>query len=115
MLQFIPVTEGNTIAIRASGKLTHEDYQDFLPQLEAEIQRQGQVSVLFELDNFSGWTLDAAKDDFKFGLQSREALERIAIVGDKSWERWMTLMMKPFVPSDKVAYFQRSSLQVAWD
>ena len=33
MLQFLPVFKGNTIAVRASGKLSHEDYQGFLPKL----------------------------------------------------------------------------------
>jgi len=57
MLQFIPVFEDNTIAVRASGKLTHEDYQAFLPELEKLLKEEGKVSVLFELDNFSGWDL----------------------------------------------------------
>jgi len=37
MLQFIPVFEGNTLAVRVSGKLSHADYQTFLPQLEEQI------------------------------------------------------------------------------
>ncbi len=115
MLQFIPVFEDNTIAIRASGKLTHEDYQAFLPELEKQIKELGKVSVLFELDNFSGWDLKAAKDDFEFGMKHMNDFERIAIVGDKAWEHWMVLMMKPFMPYGEVRYFERENLQEAWD
>jgi universal stress protein A len=115
MLQFLPVFDGNTIAIRASGKLTHEDYQEFLPQLEEQINELKKVSILFELDNFSGWELDAAKDDFKFGMKHIDDFERIAIVGDKAWEHWMTLMAKPFMLSGEVRYFNRENLQDAWD
>ncbi len=115
MLQFLPVFEGNTIAVRASGKLSHEDYQAFLPKLEEQIKELGKVSILFELDNFQGWDLQAAKDDFKFGMEHLTDLERIAIVGDKAWERWMTIMVKPFMPSDNVRYFDRDNLQDAWD
>jgi len=115
MLQFLPVFEGNTIAVRASGKLSHEDYQAFLPKLEEQIKELGKVSILFELDDFQGWDLQAAKDDFKFGMGHLDDLERIAIVGDKAWERWMILMVKPFMPSDNVRYFDRDNLQDAWD
>lgn len=115
MLQFIPVFDGNSIAVRASGKLSHEDYQAFLPQLEEQISQLGKVSLLFELDNFSGWELKAAEDDFIFGMKHLDDLDRIAIVGDKAWEHWMTLMAKPFMPSGQVRYFNRENLQDAWD
>ncbi len=115
MLQFLPVTEGNTIAIRASGKLSHEDYQAFLPKLEEQIKKLGKASVLFELDNFHGWDLKAAEDDFKFGMKHLDDLERFAVVGDKAWEHWMVMMVKPFMPSGKVRYFDRENLQEAWD
>ena len=115
MLQFLPVFEGNTIAVRATGQLSHEDYQSFLPKLEEQINQLGKVSVLIELNDFSGWDLDAAKDDFKFSLEHGEDFERIAIVGDKEWEHWMVAMAKPFLPFQEVRYFNRENLQDAWD
>ena len=115
MLQFLPVFEGNTIAVRASGKLSHEDYQDFLPKLEAQIKELGKVSILLELDDFLGWDLEAAKDDFKFGMSHLDDIERFAVVGDKAWEHWMIAMVKPFMPSGKVRYFDHENLQDAWD
>ena len=115
MLQFLPVFDGNTIAIRASGKLTHEDYQQFLPQLEQEIKSNNKLSMLLELDNFKGWELEAAKDDFRFGMTHSDHFERIAIVGDKAWEHWMVSMAKPFMPVSDIRYFNRENLQQAWD
>ena len=115
MLQFIPVFDGNTIAVRASGKLTLEDFQQFFPQLETQIKRLGKISLLFEFDNFSGWDLDAAIDDIKFGMKHLSDFERIAMVGDKSWEHWMALIAKPFLISSEVRYFNRENLQQAWD
>jgi len=115
MLQFIPVFDDNIIAIRASGQLTDEDYQQFLPQLEEPINQLGKVSLLVEFDNFSGWDFDAAKDDFMFGIKHLSDFDRIAMVGDKSWEYWMTLIAKPFLLSSEVRYFNRENLQDAWD
>jgi len=115
MLQIIPVFEGNTIAVRASGKLSHEDYQKFIPELEKHIEEHEKITLLFEFDNFTGWDIDAAKDDFKFGMKHLENFERIAMVGDKAWERWMSFIAKPFLISGEVKYFNRENLQDAWD
>lgn len=115
MLQFIPAFHDKTIAVRASGKLTHEDYQNFLPKLEAKIKGMDKVPLLLEFDDFIGWELGAVNDDFKFGMAHLDSFERIAMVGDKSWEHWMVLMIKPFILSTKVRYFDREHLQSAWN
>lgn len=115
MFQFIPVFEGNTIAVRASGKLSHDDYQQFLPKLEEQIKEFGKISILFEFEDFDGWDLDAAKDDYDFGMQHLDNFERIAMVGNKAWEQWMALIAKPFLPSGEVRYFNHENLQAAWD
>jgi len=115
MLQIIPVSDGNTIAVRASGKLSHEDYQKFIPVLEKQIEEFDKVTLLFEFDNFTGWDLKAAKDDFKFGMKHLADFERIAMVGDKAWEHWMAFIAKPFLISGEVRYFNRENLQDAWD
>jgi len=39
--------------------------------------------LLIGLDIFSGWNIEAAKDDFKFGMKHWDDLDRIAIVGEK--------------------------------
>ena len=115
MLQLSPILEGRTIVVRAIGKLSHEDYQAFLPSLEEILDQHEKISMLIELDEFTGWDLDAIKDDFKLGIKHYNDFERIAIVGDKAWEHWMTLMAKPFMLGAAVRYFDRERLQAAWD
>jgi universal stress protein A len=114
MLKFIPVHEGNIFAVRATGKLTHADYQQFLPELENLINEHGKISLLMELENFSGWEIAAVKDDLQFGLKHNHDFEKIALVGDKTWQQWMVLMSKPFVKGE-IRYFSRIELQTAWD
>ena len=114
MLKFLPVHEGNIFAVRATGKLTHADYQEFLPELEKVIGEHGKISLLFELENFSGWELAAMKDDFQLGLKHNHDFEKIALVGDKAWQHWMAVMSKPFIKGE-VRYFSRTELQAAWD
>ncbi len=114
MFQFIPVREGNVYAVRVSGKLSHEDYQKFLPDLEDLIKSDEKIALLIELDDFHGAEIAAVKDDFNFSLKYNEAFEKIAIVGEKKWHRWMTLLSIPFIKGE-IKYFNRIDLQDAWD
>lgn len=114
MLQFLPVQENNLFAIRATGRLGPDDYEAFLPELENRTQEFDKVSVLIELDDFHGWTLDAAREDWQSGTQFNDKFERIALVGEKLWQRWMTIMSKPFI-NGEVQYFSRDEISNAWD
>jgi len=114
MIQQIPVQEDNIVAFRLSGKLSHADYQAFLPRLEELIKVHGRISVLLELVDFRGWDLDAARDDFRFSIQHQDDFERIAIVGQGVLQHWMALMSKPFTSAD-VQFFKQDQLSEAWN
>ncbi len=114
MFQFIPVHEENTYAVRVSGRLDHEDYQKFLPELEELLEENEKISLLIEFDDFHGADLSAIKDDFNFGRKHNDDFEKLAVVGDKKWLKWMTLLSRPFVKAE-IKYFERPDLQSAWD
>ena len=114
MFKPIPVDVPGVVAFKAVGKLTHDDYQQFLPTLEKIIEEEGEISLLLELESFHGWDLEAAMDDYKFAREYLDKIRRIAIVGDKRWERWLVLMAKPFVDVE-VRYFTHDQLEEAWD
>jgi nucleotide-binding universal stress UspA family protein len=114
MIQQLPVQEDEIAAFRLTGKLSHLDYQEFLPRLEGLIKAHGRISVLLELADFHGWDLAAARDDFRFAVAHPDDFERIAIVGHGLLQRWMTLMAKPFTSGD-VRFFEQERLSDAWD
>ena len=39
--------------------------------------------------------------------------ERIALVGEKAWEKWMDLVCKPFTMA-KIKYFEAAAINQAW-
>ena len=39
-LEFVDVAHGSVITVLARGRLSHQDYQEFIPQLEAAIAEQ---------------------------------------------------------------------------
>jgi len=114
MIRQIAVQEGNIVAFRLSGRLSHADYQAFLPRLEQLIAESGRLSILLELVDFRGWDLAAVRDDFDFAVTHPNAFERVAVVGHGSLQRWMTAMVKPFT-SAGARFFEQDDLGDAWD
>jgi SpoIIAA-like len=78
-----------TIGLRASGKLTREDYRDVLePALRRGIE-SGELRMLFVLTDFDGLEPGAWIEDVKTGLRAwlleHSAWRRFALVTDVEW------------------------------
>lgn len=114
MIEFVPVSEKNIFAVRASGKLTDADYQQFLPRLQKLIEDCGPISLMIELVDFQGWEPKAAWDDFRFGMEHDKDFVRIAIVGQKAWQKWMSAIGDAFTLT-KIRFFYQNRIQDAWD
>lgn len=92
MLEIMPESEGNVLAVKAAGKLTNEDYGDvLLPKMEEIIDEHDSIRLLLYMDNeFEGWEGGAVWADAKLGLQHagtalRGGFEKIALVGGPGW------------------------------
>ena len=96
--------EGRVLRVSVSGVLTKDDYDVFVPEIDKEIQRHGQVRILFDMVGLRGWTMGALFEDTKFAIRHYSEIDRIAIVGDKQWERAMATFCKPFTKA-KIRYF----------
>ena len=99
--------EGKFIHLTITGKLEKEDYDIFVPEIDQQIKQYGKVNMLLELIDFHGWTAGAAWEDTKFSLRHFNDIERLAIVGDKDWEKGMAYFSKAFTLA-KVRYFDIS-------
>jgi hypothetical protein len=103
---------GKTLEIAVSGKLTHGDYQQFVPAFERLVKEHRKIRVLFHMTDFHGWEAVALWDDIKFDLKHFSDIERLAMVGDKRWERGMAAFCKPFTTAD-IRYFDQSQIDEA--
>lgn len=111
----VEINEGNDgkiLEVRASGKLTKEDYQHFVPEIERLIKAHGKIRVLFEMSDFHGWELSAMWEDIKFDLKHFRDIERLAIVGETKWEKGMAVFCKPFTAAT-IRYFDHDQAQAA--
>jgi ubiquinone/menaquinone biosynthesis C-methylase UbiE len=104
--------DGQILEVHAGGKLTHSDYKRFSPQIEQLIARYGRIRILFIVDNFRGWEASALWDDVKFDRKYFNAIERLAIVGNRRWQKWMSGVCRPFTTAD-IRYFDHADSKSA--
>jgi hypothetical protein len=100
---------GKTLEVAVSGTLSHSDYSRFVPTFERLVQQHGTIRVLFEMTDFHGWDGAALWDDIKLDLKHFADVERLAMVGDKSWEKAMSVFCRPFTTAT-IRYFDRAAI-----
>lgn len=108
-IQLTEKNEGKILEVLISGKLEHQDYQIFVPELERLVQKHGKIRLLVEMADFHGWKGAALWDEIKLDLKHFNHIERLAMVGEKKWEKGMSIFCKPFTTA-KICYFDRSAI-----
>jgi hypothetical protein len=103
---------GKVLEVAVSDKLTHGDYEHFVPAFERLARQHGKIRVLFEMTDFHGWDAAALWDDIKFDLKHFSDIERLAMVGDKQWEKGMSMFCRPFTTAT-IGYFDRTAIEDA--
>ncbi|HVR85135.1 MAG TPA: STAS/SEC14 domain-containing protein [Planctomycetota bacterium] len=102
----------NVLSVRVTGKLVREDYDTLVPEFERLLKEHGKMRILLEMVDFHGWKAGALWADLKFDLKHFSHIERVAMVGDKKWEKGMSLFCKPFTTA-QIRYFDRAQIDAA--
>lgn len=104
--------DGRLIEAVISGKLEKDDYEHFVPKLEEAMKRHGKIRMLVQMVDFHGWSAGALWEDLKFDIAHFSDIDRLALVGHKSWEEGMAVFCKPFTTA-KIRYFDSQELDAA--
>jgi hypothetical protein len=112
MIEMLSGLPANVVGFKLSGKLHDEDYKKFVPLVDAAIAREGKARILAQFHDFAGWDLHALWDDIKFSATHCTKIERVALVGDRAWEKWMAAVCKPFTLA-RVRYFDAAEIDAA--
>jgi hypothetical protein len=97
-----------TIGLRASGKLSVEDYREVLEPALARGVQSGQLRLVFQLQDFDGLAHGAWIEDAKTGLRTwvrdHSAWRRFALVTDVEWVARATRMFTWLTPGEVEIY-----------
>ena len=69
MIETIETGAPQVVGVKLSGKLHDEDYRQFVPKIESILTAEGKVRLFVQFEEFEGWDMHAAWDDFKFSLR----------------------------------------------
>jgi hypothetical protein len=98
---------GRLLEIVLTGRLVKEDYDSFVPAVERQVRQHGQIRMLVMMQDFHGWSAGAMWEDTKFAAHHFSDIERLAVVGEKKWQRGITIFCRPFTAAT-VRYFERA-------
>lgn len=99
--------DGKLLAIHVSGTLAKADYKHFVLEFERLIELHGKLRVLFVMTGFHGWTAGALWEDTRFAMHHFSDIDRLALVGEKTWQEGMATFCKPFTKAT-IKYFDHT-------
>ncbi len=103
------------LTLKAIGKLSHEDYKIITPMIDSALSKvdEPKVKVLIDGTELEGWEPRAAWDDLKLGLKHGNEFEKIAIYGNKDWQKFTAKIGSWFI-SGEVKYFEDYADALSW-
>ena len=104
---------GNVIGFRAVGRISKDDYQMLTPELEALAEQEGNIRLLLNMEKFEGEEFKAWGSDLKFGRAFRKKIDKLAIVGNKRWQKLLAALADPFYARE-AEFFNTEDREAAW-
>ena len=91
-------SEGDVVTARLLGKLDPSAYDGINDEIDNIMSRAEHVRLVLDLREFDGWSgLSALGDHLSLVREHYRVPERIAIVGDKAWQKMAGKIMARFV------------------
>jgi hypothetical protein len=106
------MVHGRVLEVNLHGKLTRADYDNFVPTTEKLIRRFGKIRILVTMREFDGWDAGGLWEDLKWDAKHFNDVERVALVGDEEWQKWMAGICQPFTTAE-VRHFRFDQLAEA--
>ena len=117
MLELLDNLPNSVSGVRATGKVTTDDYERvFNPLMEAAHREGRRVRLLYEVPpEFKGFTAGAGLEDMRMGMKYLRLFERCAVVTDVGWLRDATRLFGAMMPCPVKVFPNAERAQaIAW-
>ena len=100
-----------------TGKLTTEEIEGLLPQMEQAIaQSKNKLRLLIDVSDMHGADIRSEWDIFEFLKKHIKDIEYIAIVGSHSWTKVMSaILVESIFVEVETRYFKSDEIEHAWE
>ena len=114
MLEKLSQSSGNILGYKAVGTIIREDYTALTADVEALLLQESSICLLLDMEEFEGEKIKAWGADLKFGREYRKKIAKMAIIGDKQWQEWLTNLIDPFYARE-AEFFPTDERAAAWE
>ncbi len=117
MIKALPQSNGSNLAYEVTGKVTLEDEQAWIKELDMLSEKYGKFNVMVVLGENAFWGLDAGIEDIKWIAKHMDKFNKIAIVADSQVWKWLIKVdsfFAQFVGIDE-KFFEVKDMDKAWE
>lgn len=86
MIEILPETAGNLIAIKLSGMVSESDFDASASEIAPIVEDERTKLVLVDWSDLEGWEPGAKSVGTWFGMHHWATIHRIAILADQKWD-----------------------------
>jgi len=114
MFEKMEQSSGNVIGYKVAGTIHKGDYDELMPEVEGLIEQEGSINLLLDMTGFKWEKVSAWGADMNFGKSLHKKIAKMAIVGDKRWQKWLAKIADPFYAAE-AQYFPSEESAAAWE
>jgi hypothetical protein len=113
MIETMERSTGSVLGYKISGDMTKSDYQTLVPAVEAAVKEHGSISLVLDMTGFHWEKVSAWGADLSFGKQFHDSIDKMALVGNKNWEKHLTKLAQPYY-AKAAKYFETDDDAWGW-
>jgi hypothetical protein len=91
---------GKLVTVTVLGEFVLADYKEFEDMVRSTRAPGGKVSLLIDLRQMAGFTVDVAWEDIKYTRSHPDDFDKIAVVTDSQWVIWSAWLSQMFINAD---------------
>ena len=113
MIELLPETGGDLIAVKMSGTITEEDFDRYFAEANAIFNRERVEHLVFDWEHLKGWAPGARSVGTWIGMHHRALVGRVAVIADEEWadealritDIFKAATVRQFAPNERAAVF----------
>jgi hypothetical protein len=104
---------GNILGFKIIGGITKKQKGRICKVLEKQIGKSGKIRLVLVIEPHGKMDAESLLLDLNFTLTYSDRIERMAIIGNKAWEKtWIALF--GLFSHIRTQYFDRAEIKAAW-
>jgi hypothetical protein len=115
MFEQVKNVPGNIVALKISGEVTQKDFDSISRIMDNAIKKYVTIRLLLVVEHYdSFFSAESLYEDLKFAHIYSNSIERMAVVGDRTWKStWVALfgLFSGFLTH----YFDGTEINNAWN